>query len=83
MDQLDAFAGFRRLGNEFVHLVFRLLDEFHIQMIAGFLRVDRQWVDLCFHQVLKEMSPVGWLGAEAALRGHFHQGARVEDIGIA
>ncbi len=83
MDDLDASAGLPTArAKNFVHLVFRFIDEVHIQVIPGLLRGDRQWVDLRFHQVLKEMGPVRWLGAKPLLCGHLHQGAGIEDIGI-
>ena len=81
MNDLDTLAAFCGLSDKFADLVFRRLDEIPIQVIACFLRVDRQGIDLGFHQILEEMSPVGRFGGEATLvTRHFHERTRIVDV---
>ena len=83
MYQFDAMAGFIRGWEETVHLVCSLLDEIQVQVVLGFFRSNCQRVYLCLYQFLVEMCSVSrFRGLTSLLAGQFHQGARVEDIGI-
>lgn len=46
VDHLDAANGLGKIGKEFLDLIFRLLQELRIEIVAALLRVDRQGKDL-------------------------------------